>query len=197
MYAYIKGKVTDVQPDHTVVDCSGIGYLIYTTIAVYTDAQIEGKETLFYTSFQVREDSMRLFGFLQCKEKELFEKLLTISGLGPKTAMAIVGAGASIDLPKAILEKNALALTKIPGIGKKTAERIIVELADKVGSLAKSSKTPSSTIVTDAAAALVSLGFKEKEARERVEAAFENADPKVTLSSLIALSLSRTKTTSN
>lgn len=192
MYAYLKGKVIEISPDHTILDVGGIGYLVYTPLHLYTNSPQENKEIFLHISFQVREDSMRLFGFLKRQEKELFEKLISISGLGPKTAMAIIGQGDTMNLPNIILQKDAIALTKVPGIGKKTAERIIIELSDKVSSLANSTAEIVSPKVKDAISALMSLGYKEKEANACIKRALEKASPKTTLSELISLSLSRT-----
>ena len=185
MYAYLRGTIIDIAPDHTILEVEGIGYMIYTPLHFFTNTPQKGKK-FFYIHHCGNED---FFGF-EKKKKDLFEKLITISGLGPKTAMAIIGRGDTLDLPAVILEKDSIALTKVPGIGKKTAERIIIELSDKVQGLAEKAR-PVSPIAADATAALMSLGYKEKEAISSVKKALDKSPAAITLSELIALSLSR------
>lgn len=188
MYSYIKGILTEVNADHAIVEVSGIGYHVFIPLSFYTSHQKLQSEILLYTSFIVREDSMRLFGFDNKEDKALFEKLITISGLGPKTALAIIGQSDTINLAEIISNKDVQALTRVPGIGKKTAERIIIELSDKLSSFKR--KEYSST-TSDAIAALIALGYKEKEATKNVALALKKADPKTTLSDLISLCLTR------
>jgi Holliday junction DNA helicase RuvA len=186
MYSYIKGLLVEVNADHAIVEIGGIGYHVYIPLSFYTAHQKLNSEIIFHTSFIVREDSMRLFGFESKEEKALFEKLITISGLGPKTALAIIGQSDTIDLTEVISSKDVAALTRVPGIGKKTAERIIIELSDKLSSI--KGKAYSST-ASDAIAALIALGYKEKEAQKNVATALKKADQKATLSELISLAL--------
>lgn len=188
MYAYIKGTLIASKPDQTIVDVAGIGYLIYTPLTFYTRNKTLGSTILLYTSFITREDSMRLFGFETEEDKSLFEKLISISGLGPKTALSIIGQSDSINLSKAISEKNSTSLTSIPGIGKKTAERIIIELSDKIKTIPNTGF--SSSIAADAISALITLGYKEKEAAKNVNIAMKSISATTTLSELISLSLS-------
>ncbi len=186
MYSYIKGLLVEVNADHAIVEIHGIGYHVYIPLSFYTARPKINSDIFLYTSFIVREDSMRLFGFESKDDKTLFEKLITISGLGPKTALAIIGQSATIDLAQVISNKDVTALTRVPGIGKKTAERIIIELSDKLTSI--KGKAYSST-TSDAIAALIALGYKEKEAQKNVTAALKKADAKSTLSDLISLAL--------
>ena len=186
MYAYITGILREVTADQAVIDASGIGYVLFTPLTFYTGHQEIGSKVLFHTCFIVREDSQRLFGFETKEEKALFEKLITISGLGPKTALAIIGQSDTINLTEVITTKDVAALTKVPGIGKKTAERIIIELSDKLSSI---QKTSYSSTTLDAIAALTSLGYKEKEATKNVNSALKKSDPNISLENLISLSL--------
>ncbi len=188
MYAYIKGCLVEVEKDHAIVDVGGRGFFIYTPIHFYISSPKIGSEILLHTSFIVSQDNMRLFGFLKKEEKVLFEKLLTISGLGPKTALSILSHGDRFDLAKVIRENDISTLTKVPGIGTKTAQRIVIELSDKLSELCIKGSPP---VALDAIAALISLGYKEKEATKSVHDAMKVSTSSVTLSELISLSLSR------
>ncbi len=188
MYAYIKGCLVEVEKDHTIIDVGGRGFFIYTPMHFFLSAPNIGSQVLLHTSFIVSQDNMRLFGFLKKQEKMLFEKLITISGLGPKTALAILSYGDRLDLAKVIRENDVQTLTKIPGIGNKTAQRIIIELSDKLGDLSHVGAPP---MTLDAIAALISLGYKEKEATKSVHDAMKGSKETVTLSELISLALSK------
>jgi holliday junction DNA helicase RuvA len=188
MYAYLKGKLVKLEVDHAIVDVGGVGYLINTPLSLFTQGAIEGNEIFLYTCFIVREDSQRLFGFESLADKTLFEKLLKVSGLGPKTALSIVGQGDTMNLEEVILMRDVIALTSIPGIGKKTAERIITELSDQMSVRPMKGKDP---VSNDAIAALVTLGYKEKQAFDLVQKAMKKNPKQSDLSSLIALSLEK------
>lgn len=188
MYAYIKGTLVKCEIDHSIIDVSGIGYLINTPLSLYTQGVKEGSSLMLYTSYIVREDSARLFGFETLEDKEMFEKLLKISGLGPKSALSIIGQSESMDLEEVILSKDVASLTQIPGIGRKTAERIITELSDRLKS--RPLTAPSATS-SDAIAALVTLGYKEKQAFDLVQKAIKKSSKEATVSDLISLSLEK------
>ena len=188
MYAYLKGTLKEIHPDHAVIDVGGIGFFLFVPISLYTKMPAIEKEILLHTSFVVREDSSRLFGFETRADKSLFEKLIANSGLGPKTALAIIGQNDQIPLEEVIGRKDAAALTKIPGIGKKTAERILIELDGKL--LPPSKRATFSSDSSDAVSALISLGFKEKEAIKQVEGATKK-DPTATIEKLITMALSQ------
>lgn len=188
MYAYIKGTLIKCEIDHSIIDVSGIGYLINTPLSLYTQGVREGSSLMLYTSYIVREDSARLFGFQSLEDKEMFEKLLKISGLGPKSALSIIGQSDSINLEEVILSKDVASLTQIPGIGRKTAERIITELSDRLKS--RPLTAPSATS-SDAIAALITLGYKEKQAFDLVQKALKKSSKEASVSDLISLSLEK------
>jgi len=188
MYAYFKGTLASLEIDHVIIDVRGIGYLIHTPVSLFTSSVKEGDQILLYTSYIVREDSQRLFGFQTLSDKEMFEKLIKISGLGPKTALSIVGQSDTMNLEEVISQRDVVALTQIPGIGKKSAERIITELSDKMVSKAVKASSP---VSNDAIAALVTLGYKEKQAFDLVQKAVKKSDKEINLSNLIALSLEK------
>ena len=145
MFDYIKGALISLTPHQAVVDVGGIGYLLYTPLSAFSAMPPIGEKILFYISSVIREDSHKNFGFLTREERDLFEKISAVSGIGPKTALALIGHLDSLALESAITTANSHLLSKIPGIGKKTAERLIVELRDKVlKGLKKSPLSPSS-----------------------------------------------------
>ncbi|PKR79105.1 Holliday junction branch migration protein RuvA [Halalkalibacillus sediminis] len=131
MYAYIKGKLEDVFEDHLVIDVSGIGYEIYSPNPYNFQRQIE-QEVKIYTYFHVREDAQILYGFKEQEEKSLFKKLLNVSGIGPKNALSIVGQTSAHDFALAIEHEDDGFLTNFPGVGKKTARQMILDLKGKV-----------------------------------------------------------------
>lgn len=191
MYAFIKGELISSEPDHTILETGGIGYLIYTPLSIYYQSYKKNSLIFLHTTFIVREDSMKLYGFEHLKDKTMFEELIKINGLGPKTAMAIISHSDTINLSEVIGKKDVATLVKIPGIGRKTAERMITELADKMDKIVSIPLT--SPLIKDAIAALISLGYKDQEASKSVGKAFELAPPGTTLSDLISIALSSRK----
>lgn len=175
MIAYLKGKLTFVKGDLVIVEVAGIGYrLLIPTSAVSRLPQV-GEEVFIHTYLHVREDAMLLYGFLSEEERELFEILQNVSGIGPKAALAILSTTTVANFKQAVLQDKVALLTKIPGIGKKTAQRVILELKDK---LAKENiNIDNSLEVTvdvaqgvtgDALNALMSLGYSSAEANRAV-----------------------------
>jgi Holliday junction DNA helicase RuvA len=198
MFEYIKGTLVSLTPQNAVVDVGGIGYLLYTPLSVFSAMPRVGEETLFYISSIIREDSHKNFGFLNPDERDLFQKIRAVSGVGPKTALALIGHLDHTALESAITTANSTILSKIPGIGKKTAERLIVELRDKVlKGLKKAplSHTPRKEIteedqmVNDALSALMNLGYNSLQAQQSLKKALAHETPS-DLSSLIRTALS-------
>ena len=174
MYEFIRGKLASSSPLRAIVDVNGIGYSISVGLSTYSKLPQIGEEVLFYTSFIVREDSHTLYGFLTIAEREFFEKLNHISGIGPKTAIALLGHLDLVDLQMAILHGNVALISKSPGIGKKTAERLVVEMRDKIkqdktvpGGFLESGQKRG--VVGDAISALVNLGYHPIEAQKAVK----------------------------
>lgn len=133
MIEYVRGKLVAQEMDYVVVETHGLGYKIYTANPYRFDL---GEEVVIYTYHYVREDWVALYGFKTKKERDLFAQVLQVAGIGPKSALAIVGLAHPQELALAIQEEDLTFLTKIPGIGRKTAQRLIVELKDKLGDLA-------------------------------------------------------------
>lgn len=134
MIGFIRGKVAQLYSDCCLVEVQGIGYRIYTTDTVKKQLSV-GQDVFFYTYLNVREDALSLFGFLSHDEYQLFMGLISVNGIGPKVALGVLTAATPEQFRIAIASRDLAVLTKLPGIGKKTAERLILELKDKLGSI--------------------------------------------------------------
>lgn len=163
MIGYIEGKVRAVQDTHCLVLVGGVGYKVFATkeTLVRLDA---GAEVYFWTYLAVREDALDLYGFVSETEKHFFELLLSVSGIGPKSALSILDIAAVETLRSAIVSGNASYLTNVSGIGKKTAEKIVLELRDKIGKIEAISSLPQGD--AEALEAMRSLGYSAQEGRE-------------------------------
>ena len=180
MIAHIRGKLLYKVPNYVVVDCGGIGYELTISVATYTELPDVGAEAVLHVHTHVREDALQLYGFFEVTEKLLFEKLLTISGIGPKLAIVVLSGISAERLVGAIRGGDSATLTKIPGIGKKTAERVILELKDKLDGLAgytPAADAPVSlgAVADDVLSALVNLGYPRAIAHKAVVSAAKDA----------------------
>ncbi len=172
MIEFIKGNVHHVTVDQIVVDVSGVGYGIYSSMATLSRVKIAEPVTL-YTHYSVREDGASLYGFLTQDELNMFRKLITVTKVGPKAAIAMLSTYTVETLCQLIMAHNLDALSKAPGIGKKTAERIVLELKDKVNKMGiQPASTPEQGTLfqDDVMGALISLGYQRNEALEAVRA---------------------------
>ena len=163
MYAYIKGKISEVNPTNIVVDNNGIGYEV--VVANPYEYHLNEERTVFISQ-QVREDSNVLYGFSNKERKKVFLLLLKVKGVGPKSALAILAGGTSEEIISAIENQDAVYLTKFPGIGKKSAQQIILDLQGKVDfSMTNISSAPKAVnnYLSDAILALEALGYSKKE----------------------------------
>ncbi len=187
MYAYIKGTVTDRNDQQIVIENNGIGYLINCPLGISAEIGGLGDEVTVYLYQSVKEDDISLYGFNSRAQKEMFLKLITVSGIGPKVAHSICAALSAEQIAAAVMSNNVALLTGVKGLGKKTAERIILELKDKLKSqlgatasvtvvpaAATSSSNADSGVMQDAAGALIVLGYKDQEAAEAVASAYED-----------------------
>jgi Holliday junction DNA helicase RuvA len=186
MIGYLRGKIISKKPTKLLVDVNGVGYLI--NISISTFEKIADKEEVsLYTYLSVRESALDLYGFYTLAEKEMFELLISVSGIGPKSAQSILSGIQIEDLKEALRTGNISRLVSIPGIGRKTAERLMVELRDKADSVSDSSedfKAGASTIRYDAITALVNLGYNQKVA-ERAVRAITDHNPNISIEDLI------------
>ncbi|RDI67522.1 Holliday junction branch migration protein RuvA [Nocardia pseudobrasiliensis] len=175
MIASVRGEVLEIGLDHAVLEAAGVGYRLNATPSTLAGLT-RGEEARLYTAMIVREDSMTLFGFADTEARDLFGLLQTVSGVGPRLAMAVLAVLEPEALRKALAESNIAALTRVPGIGKRGAERMVVELRDKVDLVPVQSGPPGAgpaPIVTpvrdQVIEALVGLGFPVKQAEPAVD----------------------------
>jgi len=179
--AHLRGQILYKIPNYVVIECGGVGYELAISVTTYTAIGDVGAEARLHVHTHVREDAFLLFGFAEVTEKRLFEKLLTISGIGPKLAITVLSGISAERLVGAIRGGDHATLTRIPGIGKKTAERVVLELKDKLDDLAGYatggvSTTPSlGGTAEDVLSALVNLGYPRPIAQKAVESAAKDA----------------------
>jgi Holliday junction DNA helicase RuvA len=178
--AHIRGKLLYKIPNYVVIDCGGVGYELAISVSTYTELREVGEEAVLHVHTHVREDALQLFGFYEVTEKLLFEKLLTISGIGPKLAITVLSGISAARLVRAIRGGDHATLTKIPGIGKKTAERVVLELKDKLDGLAGyapgvDAPVSLGVVADDVLSALVNLGYPRAVAVKAVESAAKDA----------------------
>jgi holliday junction DNA helicase RuvA len=184
MLAYLKGTLVEKNPTNIIIDIHGVGFNVIIPVSSFDKLGDTGEEALILTHLHVREDAMILFGFVTKEEKELFELLLSVSGVGPKLAIGILSGAGVEEFKNYIYHKNLTALTSISGIGKKTAERLIVELFDKISKqmILKDIKPIGSSedyeIKNQAIQALCILGYARAVAEKSVTAVlFTSAEP--------------------
>jgi Holliday junction DNA helicase RuvA len=187
MIAHLRGTLLSKSPNAAVVECGGVGYDVAISVQCYTRLPEEMESVALHVNTQVREDAIALFGFLDRDEKRLFEKLITISGVGPKLAITLLSGVDAAALANAIRSADHALLVRVPGIGKKTAERIVLELKDKLEGLAASpaAETPhlaTGAAVDDVLSAMVNLGYTRVAAQKAVESAIQaNSSTDLTL----------------
>jgi len=172
--ASVRGEVTVRRPDHVVVECSGVGYRLAVSAHTLRAVPAAGEETLLHTHLVVRDDGMQLYGFASEDERELFLMLVGVQGVGPKVALAVLSGGSPRELTNAIAAGDAARFQAAPGIGKRTAERIIVELREKVAGEAVADAvqiTRSDDPRTLAREGLLGLGFAPAEADQLLDSA--------------------------
>lgn len=191
MIGYITGKIISKKPTQSLIDVNGIGYLVNTSINTFEQLSNEGEIVSLYTYLAVKEDSLTLFGFFTITEKELFEILISINGVGPKLAQGVLSGISADEFKDAIVNRNISRLVAIPGVGKKTAERMMVELRDKIDKVSESESNLTSTSFTikdDAVAALIGLGYNQKTA-DKIIRNIIGSNPQIGLEELIKESL--------
>ncbi|HTD95460.1 MAG TPA: Holliday junction branch migration protein RuvA [Edaphobacter sp.] len=177
MIAHLRGRLLSKTPNQAILECAGVGYDVTISVATFSALPAEGVEASLHIHTHVREDQIALFGFSEVQEKRLFEKLLTISGIGPKLAITVLSGISADRLITAIRSGDHATLTRIPGIGKKTAERVVLELKDKLDDLATAIPTSSphhsaaGQAGDDALSALVNLGYPRPSAQKAIETA--------------------------
>ncbi|MGH2637975.1 MAG: Holliday junction branch migration protein RuvA [Rhabdochlamydiaceae bacterium] len=194
MFEYFRGKLIQATPTKAILEVGGIGYGIQISVKTYQKLPQIGSDILIYVAPVIREDEHTLCGFLTIEEKNLFHHLTSVSGVGPKTAVGILGHVDVIDFQLAVLQGNSLLLSKIPGIGKKTAERLVMELKDKFQGMSptvlnSNISLAKGTIASDAVSALINLGYHPLEAQKRVNHTQDAHSNELSLSELITHAL--------
>jgi Holliday junction DNA helicase RuvA len=196
MIARLAGTLVSKQPPHMVIDVAGVGYEVEAPLPVFFDLPETGQPVVILTHLSVKEDSHTLYGFSTEAERRLFRQLLRISGIGAKLALTILSGARSDELARYVVEGDAAALTRLPGIGKKTAERIIIELRDKMGDLTVASirgtggaRSASGDVLGAATTGLIALGYKAQEAGRMARGA---AQPGMSVEEIIRHALQAT-----
>jgi len=176
MIAHLRGKLISKHPNQAIVEAGGVGYDVAISVPTFSELPSVGSDVALHIHTHVREDAIALFGFLRADEKQLFEKLITVSGIGPKLAITILSGMPTSDMVGAIRANDHARLTRIPGIGKKTAERMCVELRDKLeGFGAPQPVVAVSAVEEDVISALTNLGYQRTLAEKAVERAVASA----------------------
>lgn len=177
MIAFLRGNLLEKHPNSVIVDVSGVGYEVTISVTTFSSLPDAGAEVRLRIHTHVREDTLALFGFLAQEEKTLFERLISVGGIGPKLAMAVLSGLAAGDLVSAIRSGQTDRLVRIPGVGKKTAERIVLELRDKLEGLGGAPVTPApkavilSDLEADVLSALMNLGCQRSAAETAIRKA--------------------------
>jgi Holliday junction DNA helicase RuvA len=188
----LKGKIESKSPTYVILEVQGVGYGVHIPISTYNSLPKVSEQVALHTFLYVREDCLNLYGFYSNEEKELFEMLISISGIGPRTALGILSAVSVSRFKEAINEENIPQLTAIPGIGKKTAQRLVIELKEKIGVILATKEIEKTAypayeveLMNDAVSALISLGCKRAAATKAVKERCIAAKHKLTLEELI------------
>src|SRR4051794_19793802 len=181
MIAHLRGKLLTKHPNQAVVETAGVGYDVTISVPTFSDLPAIGADIALHIHTHVREDQIALYGFLRPSEKLLFEKLITVSGIGPKLAITILSGMAADEMVGAIRGNDIARLTRIPGIGRKTAERMVLELRDKLPEVSAAS-TPAVAVMDpteeDVLSALVNLGYQRAAAEKALGAVGKEGEAK-------------------
>lgn len=173
MIAHLRGRLLSKQPQQVIVEAAGVGYDVAISVTTYTSLPAEGAEVSLHIHTQVREDTLALYGFLNRNDKRIFERLITVSGVGPKLAITIQSGLPTDRLVAALRAQDHATLTRIPGVGKKLSERLVVELKDKLEDMAVAAPAVATAgpAAEDVLSALVNLGYQRPSAQKAIEAA--------------------------
>jgi holliday junction DNA helicase RuvA len=173
MIAHLRGKLLVKHPNQAIVETAGVGYDITISVPTFSELPAVGAEVALHVHTHVREDSIALYGFLRSAEKQLSEKLIGVSGIGPKLAITILSGMAADEMAGAIRGNDVARLTRIPGIGRKTAERLVLELRDKLPTATAETPaaSPMNAVEEDVLSALLNLGYQRTAAEKAVASA--------------------------
>ena len=181
MIGFLRGRIFEKHPNKVIVDVQGVGYEVFVPLSTYYDLGETGDDAALRIYTHVREEALQLYGFLTELEKQLFERLIAISGIGPRLAIAVLSGMETRDLLASVQRGDVARLTSIPGVGKKTAERIVLELKDKLAQLAPpvareaAVASPGDQVRGNLMSALQNLGYQRAHAEKAVEAVLASA----------------------
>jgi len=180
MIGRLTGRLASKAPDHVLLEVGGVGYLVHIPLSTFYDLPEQESPASLWIHTHVREDALALFGFLTEREKSLFLLLLGVTGIGPRVALTVLSGMPPADLVEALRNKDSRKLVAVPGVGKKTADRMVLELADKVANLAPETPAGETAAVSadDVVSALVNLGYRRVEAERAVDAISRTGPPK-------------------
>ncbi|MFN3839837.1 MAG: Holliday junction branch migration protein RuvA [Cyclobacteriaceae bacterium] len=194
MISFLKGELVQKDPTHVVVNVNGVGYHANISVQTYADIKDKGS-ALLHTHLAIREDAHILFGFSTETERKLFQQLISVNGIGPSTAIVMLSYMSTEELRQAIAREDAVALQRIKGIGGKTAQRVIIELKDKIrkehleGSQDQISGIPHNTLRNEALSALITLGIIRSAAEKSVDTVLKRSGNTITLEDLVKQAL--------
>jgi Holliday junction DNA helicase RuvA len=194
MIAFLKGRLAHKDPTHVIIDVSGVGYHVNISLQTYSDVK-DQENILLFTHLAIREDAHILFGFSHESEKKLFQQLVSVNGIGPSTAIVMLSYMNSQELKTAIVQENVAALQSIKGIGGKTAQRVIIELKDKLKKEGWEESQPTvsgglhNTLRKEALSALLTLGLPKAAAEKSVDTVLKKSGNTITLEDLVKQAL--------
>lgn len=195
MISQVRGTLIEKTPTTIVVETGGIGFLIHIPLSSYNVLSEVGETVLILTHLHAREDALQLYGFATSEERDLFQLLIGVSGIGPKSAQGILSGIAVDEFKRAVRSQDVTMITSAPGIGKKTAERLILELREKIGEdpghVSTPAAMPTTPIGKEAVLALISLGYKRNRAQELVDKILRD-DPSMSVEDVIRRVLRQT-----
>jgi len=196
MFALITGKLAHKSASEVIVDVGGIGYQVYIPLSTFYELPETGDHVSFHIHTHVKEDAIQLFGFRSHEEKSTFKLMIQVSGIGPKLAINVLSGISAPELARAVSGGDLARLVTIPGIGKKTAERMVLELKDKFSKLVKEemagpamTQVPDDILMNDALSALENLGYKQPVAKKALEQVRGSLDGDLTIEELLKLAL--------
>ena len=197
MYAFIKGTLFSKTPSNIVIDCNGVGYLLLIPASCFSLLPAAGEEAFVYTSHIVREQSQTLYGFITEEERNLFEQLIEVNGIGPKSALSLIGHLPPAGFHDAVRRGDVTLICKVPGIGKKTAERLLLDMKDKFSAKGstpsdwqiQTEKDPRAQTLQDAMSALINLGYNQSTAEKALKKTLKTSPEEIELGMLITAAL--------
>ena len=195
MISHLKGTLSHKSTVYVVVDVGGVGYQVFVSLSTFYALPEPGEAVFLKIHTHVREDAFKLFGFITDEEQMIFQKLISISKVGPKLALSILSGMSTQDLMNAIMQNDVAKISTIPGVGKKTAERLTLELKDKLADITvefspgSGGPSPLGGVLDDAVSALVNLGYKKQQAEKALKSIWEKNGKNASLEDLIKESL--------